>query len=208
MCFLKITLISPPSHTALCSAGAFYINKYSESKQVTDGMAFKNQATLFLYGTANRPEILLRNTSEPEEIRTEPIYFLKRWCPLTRTWTEGVISLEADCLSVLWTRYSHLGQELSSRKQTPGKGLRRRWSFLGRVKRALAQLQPFSLQRAALGVPEGAFAALTSHTLVFQMNLNLFLSKSLQKKKGKKSNHSEFSYYYANRLIRQCSCEN
>lgn len=102
-------------------------------------------------------------------------------------------SLGADGLFTLGTWCSCLSQGLRPPNQAPEKGPRRRRYILGRVnflqERALLPLQPFSLRNTALRAPEGASVALTSHTLFFQMNLNLFLSKSLQKKK-KKSNHS------------------
>lgn len=69
MSFLKVPLIPlalPPSHAELCSAGTYYVSNCAESKRVMDRMSFLSQITWFLHGMASRPEILFRNTTEPE----------------------------------------------------------------------------------------------------------------------------------------------
>lgn len=92
---------------------------------------------------------------------------------------EQVACPSSEPVTNIWAK------ELSFLKQKLGKVVFPPEELNSLREKALPQLQHFSLQKTALGVPEGAFAALTSHTLFFQMNLNLFLSKSPQKKEKK-----------------------
>lgn len=189
MWFLKITLIplaQPPSYTELGSAGPHSIKKCAGSKQVTNSMRFINQMTLFLCGM----QIDLKFFSEtPVNLSKSELSLSLFWneSPLTRTWTKGVISL-ACCASEpdssMWAQsYSPYSKHGSRASEAGAFSTGEELNFLS--DQGPAPTPALRLQETAPGAPEGALAALTPHTPFFQMNLNLFLPKSLQKKEKK-----------------------